>query len=108
MILEFSGKYFITLEGDFTLHAPGKTFQLSPDNDPEEKFEPLRELVGVDVTECAADDAGTLTITFSNEAVIHSDPDGMYEAWNLAGPRGMKVVSMPSGGLATWSPDPDA
>lgn len=106
VILEFSGKYFVTLEGDFSLHTPGGALQFSPENDPDEKFAPVRELVGKHVTESVADVSGTLTITFANEAIIRSKPDEMYEAWNVAGPRGMKVVSMPSGGLTTWPPSP--
>jgi hypothetical protein len=106
VILEFSDKYFVTLECPFSLRTPEGTRQLSPETDPDENFAPIRELIGVDVTRSSADDSGILEITFANDVTIHSEPDGSYEAWNVAGPRGMKVVSMPSGGLTTWSPDP--
>jgi hypothetical protein len=28
-----------------------------------------------------------------------------YESWNIVGPAGLRIVSLPGGELAIWSPD---
>ena len=105
--LEFTGRFFVQIESPFVLRTPSGTVQLSPDEDPKERFEPLQGLVGQNVNDAVADDAGVLKLTFENGAELSVSPDGEYEAWTMAGPRGMTVVCMPSGGITVWSPDPE-
>ncbi|MFF3568604.1 DUF6188 family protein [Nocardia jiangxiensis] len=49
--------------------------------------------------------AGELTILLEsgNRATVTTDED--YESWTIVGPKGYRVVCMPGGELATWSPE---
>ncbi len=47
---------------------------------------------------------GTLEVAFTDGDSLSVRPDEHYEAWEMAGPRGYKIVSLPGGGLAVWSP----
>jgi hypothetical protein len=55
------------------------------------------------VTVATADDAGGLRIDLDGGARVLAEADPDYEAWTVAGPDGMKVVSLPGGGLSVWS-----
>ena len=46
---------------------------------------------------------GTLEIVFIDGDVLLVPPDLHYEAWEMSGPNGLKIVSLPGGGLAFWS-----
>lgn len=101
-VLNFSGKYMTRIESPFTLHLKNNDFEFSPENDPPESFEPVRELIGQTVTESVAEDSGTLRLAFANGASVIVEPDDDYEAWTVAGPGGMLIVCMPHGELAVW------
>ena len=45
---------------------------------------------------------GSLELRFTDGDALTVPPDPDYEAWELAGPEGMLVVSTPGGGLAVW------
>jgi len=102
-ILEFSGKYFLTLEGNTSLLIEGQLFESTSKDDPQSRFEPLRNLVGIKVIEASAGDSGILKVVFAGGASLSCQPDGNYEPWNVAGPHGL-IVCMPSGELAVWGP----
>jgi len=57
------------------------------------------------VKSATVDDADVLNLVFSNGASIRVEPDEAYQAWTVAGPDGLLVVSMPGGELAVWSPE---
>ena len=95
-------EYFIRLDGPFTLALHDRRIAISPETDPPEHFDPVRDLVGQVITESVVDDSGVLSISFDTGARIVCVPDGQYESWTMTGPRGMMVVSMPSGKLAIW------
>lgn len=54
------------------------------------------------VREAQATDSGVLRLDFESgwSAEAAADPD--YEAWNVAGTGGLRVVCMPGGELAVW------
>lgn len=95
--------YFIRLDGPFTLLLHDRRIAITPDSDPPEHFDPVRDLVGQVVTESVVDESGVLSLSFDTGARIVSVPGGQYESWTMAGPKGRMVVSMPSGELAVWS-----
>ena len=101
--LEFSGGYEVRVETGFTLRAPDGDHRVVPGEDVEDVTAPLGALAGRVVTVATADDGGGLRIDFDGGAriLVEADPD--YEAWTVAGPGGMKVVSLPGGGLSVWS-----
>lgn len=103
LVIQFSDEYFALIASPLTLSHEGEAFTLTPDEDPAEAFAPILQLVGLDVVESTADDSGVLRMTFEDGNLIHVPADDEYEAWNVSGPRGALVVSMPGGELAIWS-----
>lgn len=101
-VLNFTEEYVARIESPFTVHLAKGNFELSPESDPPESFEPVRELLGQTVSESIVADSGTLKLTFANGASVQVEPDDDYEAWTVAGPRGMLIVCMPGGELAIW------
>jgi len=55
------------------------------------------------VTVSTADDTDGSRIDLDGGARLLVEADPPYEAWTVAGPGGMKVVSLPGGGLSVWS-----
>ena len=53
-------------------------------------------------------DDGQLHLAFADGAHIEVAPDEGYEAWNVTGPGGARIVSLPGGELAVWSAEGDA
>ncbi len=51
---------------------------------------------------------GRLELEFSDGMRLRVPASEKFEAWNLVGPAGLRLVSLPSGGLAVWQPDSDA
>ena len=104
--MQLSDVYFIVIESPFRVEREGESISLSPEDDPDEAFAPVRELVGQKVIEAISDNAGGLRVTFENGAHLVVDSDPAYEAWSVSGPDGALVVSTPGGKLAVWSAKP--
>ncbi len=49
---------------------------------------------------------GALRLVFESGALLRVPYSEQYEAWQLTGPSGRMWVSLPGGGLATFSGDP--
>lgn len=98
----FSGGYFVLISSPFTLETSDSAVRLSPDEDPPESFEVMRNLVGETITHSEISANGTLTLRFENCTQIVVEPDCSYEAWNMTGPDGLLVVCTPGGELAIW------
>ncbi len=96
----------VRIETAFGVQAPGGAVnEYVPGNsDVEPQVEALR---AQRVVHGAVDDSGVLDIGFESGLAIRVVPDEAYEAWTVAGPQGMKVVCMPGGELASWSPRSD-
>lgn len=104
LVMTFSDVHFAVIQSPLTVESHGEKHLLSPEDDADEAFAPVRELIGQTVESAITEKAGTLRIVFSNGAIIAVPPDEDYEAWNVSGPNGALVVSMPGGELAIWSP----
>lgn len=101
--MKLSDVYFIVIESPFNVESHGTNVSLSPEEDADEAFQPIRQLVGRMVEEATADDAGALHVRFSDGTRLEVPPDEAYEAWNVSGPNGALVVCTPGGKLAVWS-----
>jgi hypothetical protein len=101
--LEFSGGYEVRVETAFTLRTPDGDHQVVPAEDVQAAAAMLGVLTGRAVTVSTADDAGGLRIDLDGGVRVLVEADPAYEAWTVAGPGGMKVVSLPGGGLSVWS-----
>ncbi|BBH66685.1 hypothetical protein ACTI_33700 [Actinoplanes sp. OR16] len=96
--LTFSGGYEIRIETAFTLFESGRGREITPGEEGD------AELVGRVVESAAGDDRGGLRIDFGGGVRLIVPADDDFEAWTLAGPDGLKVVSTPGGELSVWSP----
>lgn len=99
----------LTFGTEFSLETSEGGFRLDPDNYLDENFNQLSRLAGVVVTAASYDETGDLKIEFANGARITTGPYAGSEAWNLAcgDSNGLKIVCLPSGGLAIWDAIPD-
>ncbi|MEU4694872.1 DUF6188 family protein [Actinoplanes sp. NPDC023714] len=95
--LTFSGGYEIRIETAFTLADADRTLEITPGGEDEVA------LVGRVVTSATGDELGGLLIDFVGESRLTVPADAEFEAWTLAGPDGLKVVSTPGGELSVWS-----
>jgi hypothetical protein len=101
--LDFSCGYEVRVETGFTVRTPDGDHRVMPGEDTDAAAAVLSALAGRVVTVATADDAGGLRIDLDGGARILAEADPDYEAWTVAGPGGMKVVSLPGGGLSVWS-----
>jgi Family of unknown function (DUF6188) len=100
--LDFSGGYEVRVEAGFTVRTADGEHRVVPGGD-DGGGAALDALTGLVVTVATADDAGGLRIDLDGGARVLAEADPEYEAWTVAGPGGMKVVSLPGGGLSVWS-----
>lgn len=101
--MQLADVHFIVIESPFTVVVGDDVISLSPEEDAQDAFQPVHQLVGQTVEEAFADEAGALSVRFSGGAHLSVKPDAAYEAWSVSGPDGALVVSTPGGKLAVWS-----
>ena len=96
----------ISIEAGFYLRTPEGDFDLSSGS-LNKHADPLQALLHQTGTASIAEESGALSIAFADRSQLHVEPDDSYEAWTVCGPSGMKIVSLPGGELARWSPEND-
>jgi hypothetical protein len=71
--------------------------------------EVVLRLLRLTIQKATAYKDGGLELRFAEGAVLRVPPDAAYEAWEIAGPNGIKVFALPGGELAVWRAtlDPD-
>lgn len=98
----------IRISQPFVVVAPDGTDRLVV---PEElaHVEAVLPLLRLAVEDAIAYKDGRLELRLAGGAVLQVPPDEGYEAWEAAGPDGMKVFALPGGELAVWrsTADPD-
>ena len=73
--------------------------------DPEDEgslLAPALPMLRMQVADGFAFKSGRLVVRFEDGSRIEAPPDPAYEAWNITGPHGVLIVSMPGGELAIW------
>jgi len=108
LVLRLSGVYVVGVSSPLTVEHDGRRIRLDPEGGAPESFGPVHQLVGRTVEAAVVDRSGALDVTFDNGARLTVEPDPHYEAWNVSGPDGALVVSMPGGELAVWAASPEA
>ncbi|MGF7119950.1 DUF6188 family protein [Rhodococcus sp. BE178] len=88
LTLEFSG-------GDRVAIGPGN---IAPGS------APVPGLIGERCAAATCTEEGSLEIRFTNDGRIRVSHDDDVEAWELSGADGRRVISLPGGGVARWSP----
>jgi hypothetical protein len=61
------------------------------------------ELFGAKVLSAVASKTGSMRLVFDNGWHLNSRADPSFEAWEVLGPGGWRIISMPGGKLAVWS-----
>jgi hypothetical protein len=101
------GHFELRIGGVFAFTAPGGTETLlRPEEDPV-SLGPVLTCTRTVVESATAVEDGHLEVSFVDGSSLRVTPSPAYEAWELAGPRGSKIVCMPGGELAIWQPASD-
>ncbi|MBB5153527.1 DUF6188 family protein [Saccharopolyspora phatthalungensis] len=99
---ETNGGCELRIENEYILQTPHGTLSFSPEPSNADS-EPLKSLAEQSISHASVENDGTLGVTFANGNELRVQPSPSYEAWTVAGPRGMKVVCMPGEELAIWN-----
>lgn len=101
MTLETETGVKLNIENDYTLHTADASWCDSPEAVCVDSDQPA-SLINRTISNATSDETGALNISFTDGDRVTVEPDPDYEAWNLAGPDGKKIVCLPGGELATW------
>jgi hypothetical protein len=92
----------LRIEGRFVVTAGSVTHRLDAEKPAD--LDPARALVGQRIAMGRVLSAGLLEIRFEDGRILRVPPDDDFEAWELSGPRGMRVVCAPGGEISVWQP----
>lgn len=95
----------VRIEGTFAVVEHGRVHRISP-SAPEE-LGPAVGLFGQVVRSATASALGRLEVAFEDGRMLSVEPDARYEAWEIHGPGGMRVVCAPGGEVSVWQPKDD-
>lgn len=98
------GSVDVRIGEPFVLRTANETYVLDPESDPT-SMGPILSLLHLNVADAIAFKDGRLTLTFSDGSVLEVPVGRDYEPWELSGPEGMRVVSLPGGELGIWGGD---
>jgi len=83
--------------------ANGVEHLILPEEDPV-RVAPVLAIARLSVREGFAYSDGHLELTFSDGSTIGVAGTQDYESWELTGPAGLKMISVPGGELSVWRP----
>lgn len=101
-IQERNSKTVIRINGPFIVKDGQLQLNLSGDRPSLAKEAAV--LIGKKVQHAIGREDGTLVINFTDGASLSVPVDPDYEAWEISATDGFMAVSVPGGGLTTWSP----
>mgnify|MGYP001106437337 CR=1 FL=1 len=93
--------FTIRIEGKFVLGTDRGKSWLCAREDPT-ALGPALGLLNQKVESVVAYKNGDLEVTFAYRTNLCVPPDSNYEAWQVTGPGGLLLVSLPGGGLSVW------
>jgi hypothetical protein len=98
------GAFELRVEESFTYVTPrGVEAQMRPEEDPT-GLGPVLAVVHTSVERATAFRDGRLEMSFVDGSRLEVPRSDECEPWALAGPDGLRVVSVPGGDLAIWRP----
>lgn len=103
-ISDKSGKARLYIGSCFTINAPPERHVLIPEDTP--SLGPVLKLFNVKVIGIYIKDTGGLIAEFENEVSIEVNPDDTYEAWQLSGSPGFRLVCAPGGSVVVIQDHP--
>ena len=93
----------IRIEGDFVFQGYGGEHQLSPAYPT--ALGPALSTIGKAIVSARACKDGCLDVHFADGSTLSVKPDPEYEAWEIVGTGGLRVVCTPGGSLSIWQPE---
>ena len=113
-VVEIGISYQLSLhldtEARVVLECPFKLTQVVDDGRQDVTLDPDRQdvtaaigLFGAKVLSAVAFKTGSMRLVFDNGWHLNSQADSSFEAWEVLGPGGWRIISMPGGQLAVWS-----
>lgn len=102
--LRLANDVSVRIEQPFVIETrSGEERLVVPEGDLD-RLAPVLPLARSTVTEGLAFDDGHLELTFSDGARVSVPSTEDYEPWEVVGPEGMRIVSIPGGELSVWCP----
>ncbi len=101
-----AGYVTITFGSAFAIHTDGAEVLLDPETDRPRDLAPVLDLLHAPVNRVEALVDGRLVVRLGCDRSVRAHPHARYEAWGVTGPDGLRLVCMPGGEVAVWSPDP--
>jgi Family of unknown function (DUF6188) len=98
--MEFGEGELLRIEGEFIVESTTRRHALSAER--VEELGPALVVVGKTISWLGASEGGELDLQFEDGTRLHVSPDSQYEAWEVVGRGGFRVVCMPGGALAIW------
>lgn len=99
---EREGTTTIRIEGGFVFQEPGREYQLSPAQPT--ALGPALSTIGKTIASAKVCKDGCLEVHFADGGTLSVKPDVAYEAWEIVGPGGLRMVCTPGGSLSIWQP----
>ena len=103
--LMLGGGFELRIEQPFVIQgADGSEVLVVPEGDPD-RLAPVLGLARSQVRAAVAFKDGHLEVSFSDGSHLGVPADEGFEAWELVGRDGLRVVCLPGGELAVWMPE---
>lgn len=94
----------VRIEQPFVIASEGGEERLVIPDGESDRLAPVLSLVRATVTEGLAFEDGHLELTFAEGTRVSVPSAEDYEPWEVVGPQGMRLVSVPGGELSVWRP----
>lgn len=104
LISDKSGEARLLIETPFTMNTTGERSVLIPEDAP--SLAPVLALFNAKVMAISIKNTGRLIVEFGNGVSIEVHPDDKYEAWQLSGSPGFRLVCAPGGSVVVFQDDP--
>lgn len=105
LTIRTSGGYEIQAESGVTIHSTvGPAWKGDISDTDLNQFSIGSSLTGT-VAHSFVDNDGNMKTELDSGCTIEFHPDEDYESWSVTGPNGYRVVCMPGGKLAVWTPE---
>lgn len=105
VMLRLQNDVAVRIEQPFVVEtATGEERLIVPEGDLD-RLAPVLNLARSTVTEGAAFDDGHLELSFADGARVSVPSAEDHEPWEIVGPAGLRIVSVPGGELSVWRPD---
>ncbi|WP_110182225.1 DUF6188 family protein [Nocardioides solisilvae] len=105
LLLGLGEGWLLSVENDYELSRPAGRLRSADGPGAEARaVAALTGLLGSPLDSWQVEPDGGLTLAVTGH-VLYVPPDASFEAWQVSGPGGALVVSMPGGDLAVWSGD---